>query len=445
MLARSARRSVAALVAVVGVGCGSTPTRPEVPVASDTPAAPAVMLPLSGTWSGFLRVTACGSCIGYIDRVSPFTLTLTESGTTVTGHFAHGDILAFNADVQGVREPDGSVSLTGKTPASSSTFSADITNLRINRDTSHGVFGTLAYTDTSHSSSQGTYVAAIESAALGTPTAPTAVSLVGAWSGQTTRDSCTGPACGGSGQLQTPASAFQLVVLPGDPPRALLTFSPAISSHTSVELTGAVQPDGSTIFSGSAPPAGSQVEVGLYEVPLFHVRLNANGSLTGQWATRVSFGGYGTQVASGSIVSGSPVTFGFLPGSYQGAWTGALVIRGCTGECDLMRLGSSLGLRLDLSHGGGTVSGSVSVFKALFAVGPVVGNTATLTGTQTASYCGPDDATVVCAQTLRRMSTSLDPYGRMIGDVELDVDEWLGYGPRRRFTITGDLWSVIRP
>ena len=446
-------RGVAAVLVVAGVlsaACGSsTPTGPA-PIAAVpvVPPAPAVRLSLSGTWVGFMRIQTCDTsngCAGYANRIDDFSLTLTETGSSVTGHFQHGNNRDFSADVAGTLNADGSVVLTGKTPPPTFSlgFSAVITNLTITRDAARGVYATsFTYVSTSAGRTN-TFQAAIESTSLGAVVVPPAAGapLDGNWTGTIRTDVCSGNLCG-----KLPRSdSFQLTVITGGGLRALLTIVSA--SHFNVVMTGTTQPDGSVVFSGSTPAGGPLVSAGPFEMPLLQLRVDAAGNMTGEFSKRATYDGRSPQISSGVIVSGSRVQSAFSAGPFQGAWDGSAVIRSCTGECDLVTVGKEIYLGLELSDSGGPITGAITVLSGsakLFATGFSNSTTATLTGSQSASYCGPDDTTVVCAQTLHPFAVTLDEFRQMKGTMELYVDVWMGYGPHRRYTITAELLSVVR-
>ena len=102
------------IVLVLGLcGCGGSgsPTTPSTPT-------PQPVVSFAGTWSGTFTASSCGhtggwpSCAGVFDGVQPLTLTLTQTGSSVSGTLRQSDV---DMSVTGSVSADGHLLLNGTT------------------------------------------------------------------------------------------------------------------------------------------------------------------------------------------------------------------------------------------------------------------------------------------------------------------------------------------
>ena len=109
---------VLGLVLVLGLyGCGG-----DSPTVNNTPTPPPVAN-YAGTWSGSYRASDCGHtgpwppCSDIIAGVASMSLTLTQTGSAITGTLAQGGLIAgnLNTTVNGSVTADGHLVLNGTT------------------------------------------------------------------------------------------------------------------------------------------------------------------------------------------------------------------------------------------------------------------------------------------------------------------------------------------
>ena len=101
------------LFAAILTGCGGNDINTP-----SSPSPPPPVANFAGTWSGTFTASSCGhtggwpSCAGVFDGVQPMTLTLTQTGSSVTGTLRQSDI---DMSVTGSVSADGHLLLNGTT------------------------------------------------------------------------------------------------------------------------------------------------------------------------------------------------------------------------------------------------------------------------------------------------------------------------------------------
>lgn len=132
----------------------------------------------------------------------------------------------------------------------------------------------------------------------------------------------------------------------------------AIGSNNIMDVTGAPQPDGSVIFSGTR--GGIPGNSTTLELRRLLVRPDGAAGLTGDVDLWILSGSY-KQHLSGSVLSASYQPLVSLPGqSVSGTWTGLAVIRACSGYCPLYQdPGDGVRISMVLGQNGGSLSGNV--------------------------------------------------------------------------------------
>lgn len=127
---------------VLLVACGRSPSSPSTssPVPVVSPAS------FAGLWTGTFRLMKCSGeryCQLDLGKTRAFTVRLRQSGAQVKGLFTQG---IHAADLSGEVLKDGSVVLSGSTPASSiKESSMQVTGLALRLSPDQGLQGTLAY------------------------------------------------------------------------------------------------------------------------------------------------------------------------------------------------------------------------------------------------------------------------------------------------------------
>jgi hypothetical protein len=194
------RRLIIATLLVLAA-CGRAPSTPST-APSGGPAAPApAIADYSGFWNGSFRLTSCTGdrhCVILIGTNRTFALRIRQSGSQVRGLFTS---VGYTADVAGEILKDGSVALTGFTPAATvKDGSMRVTGLELRVSSAQSLEGRVAYETTP----------SLPQSALELPTSAAgdivsvtrtdlqtfAATIDGTWSGRFAIRSCA-PAVGG--------------------------------------------------------------------------------------------------------------------------------------------------------------------------------------------------------------------------------------------------------
>jgi hypothetical protein len=287
-----------------------------------------------------------------------------------------------------------------------------------------------------------------------TPTLPTPVvvapardALVGMWTGTAQVLTCAGRACSPWVTQPEPPRRFSLTVIE-DAGQYVALLDLDVRVHFVLEVAGTRQPDGTIRFTGSHDdPIGSTRDV---DVDAFDVRIDPLTGLAGEFTYRLHWN-TGPSEITGRIVEATRRSIESIR-NFDGVWIGQFVttaIRRCDGTCNWTVGGAN---RLILSLTGNTAAGGRATVWSSFPVsGSTAGATALLAGqSPTVSPCpNPGiDAILICAESIRDLSLSIDRFGRLVGTLDYARDGWSGGSTSlaRYYAVdvSGTLLDVVR-